>query len=111
MKQIYFFYIFTLIQLITVLFYFEILVKKFKVPCKYGWETGWIIPSIITVIFILVFYKNEESNDSNSLLTLFFDSILFIGLIPLFAVSLFIAINASGVKNAGGGLHSYCINK
>jgi len=112
MKEIYFFYFYILIQLISVKIYIEILVKKFKVPCKYGMQAGVFIPIILTTIFIL-FYKNEENEENEesiSLPTLFLNYILFFGLIPLFIISLFLAIYASGLKDEAGGVQPYCLD-
>jgi hypothetical protein len=109
MKQIHFYYIFTLIQLITVLFYIEILVKKFKLPCEYGWFAWLFIP--IFIIIPIIFFNINEENEETNILIIFFDIILIIFLLPLFAVSLGLGMFASGVAGSGGGLLSYCIKK
>ncbi len=98
-------YLFVVIQVIIVFIYIQILNKQLKVPCKYGWAAGWIIPFFLTLIISSIGNDKTPTQD----LPIFLNIILFFGLCPLLLISFLTGSSASeSGGSANGGYREGC---
>jgi hypothetical protein len=100
-------YLFVVIQAISVFIYIEILNKKLKVSCDYGWSAGWIIPFFLTLIIV----SSGNGKTPTTGLHIILNIILFFGLCPLLFTSFITGLSASqGGLSEGGGFRDGCEN-
>jgi hypothetical protein len=93
-------YLFVVIQVIIVFIYIQILNKKLKVPCNYGWAAGWIIPFFLTLLIA----SSGTVEIPTDRLHIILNIILFFGLCPLLFISFITGLSASesGLSEGGG---------